>query len=69
MNVTFTLPNEELTKNFLERAKEAGFVGLNGHRSVGGCRASIYNAVPLEHCEALASFMKKFQEANILVQK
>ncbi|MEH6943552.1 3-phosphoserine/phosphohydroxythreonine transaminase [Bacillus sp. JJ722] len=69
MNVTFTLPNDELSKKFLEQAKAEGFVGLNGHRSVGGCRASIYNAVPLEHCEALASFMKKFQEANLLVQK
>lgn len=64
MNITFTLPNEELTKNFLQQAKEAGFVGLNGHRSVGGCRASIYNAVPLEHCEQLSNFMKKYQEAN-----
>lgn len=69
MNVTFTLPDDELSKKFLDQAKAEGFVGLNGHRSVGGCRASIYNAVPLEHCEALASFMKKFQEANILVQK
>lgn len=68
MNVTFTLPNEELTKAFTTQAKEAGFVGLNGHRSVGGCRASIYNAVPLEHCEQLVAFMKKFQEANKLLQ-
>ncbi|RFU64398.1 3-phosphoserine/phosphohydroxythreonine transaminase [Peribacillus saganii] len=64
MNVTFTLKNEDLTKQFLAEAKEAGFVGLNGHRSVGGCRASIYNAVPLVHCEELASFMKKFQAAH-----
>ena len=64
MNITFTLPNEELTKKFLAEAKTAGFVGLNGHRSVGGCRASIYNAVPYEHCEQLAAFMKNFQEAN-----
>ena len=69
MNVTFTLPNEELTKKFTQQAKDAGFVGLNGHRSVGGCRASIYNAVPLEHCIELADFMKKFQEANQLLQK
>ncbi|KAF0996159.1 3-phosphoserine/phosphohydroxythreonine transaminase [Geobacillus sp. TFV-3] len=61
MNVTFTLPNEELTKTFLAEAKERGFVGLGGHRSVGGCRASIYNAVPLEACEALASFMNEFR--------
>ncbi|ATA59012.1 MFS transporter [Geobacillus stearothermophilus] len=61
MNVTFTLPNEELTKTFLAEAKEHGFVGLGGHRSVGGCRASIYNAVPPEACEALASFMNDFR--------
>jgi phosphoserine aminotransferase len=61
MNVTFTLPNEELTKTFLAEAKERGFVGLAGHRSVGGCRASIYNAVPIEACEALADFMNAFK--------
>lgn len=61
MNVTFTLNSEEATKSFLAQAKEAGFVGLNGHRSVGGCRASIYNAVPLEHVEKLAQFMKDFR--------
>lgn len=60
MNVTFTLPSEEETTKFLQSAKENGFVGLNGHRSVGGCRASIYNAVPLEHVEALVDFMKKY---------
>ncbi|MED5051772.1 3-phosphoserine/phosphohydroxythreonine transaminase [Anoxybacillus rupiensis] len=60
MNITFTLPNEEVTKRFLAEAKERGFVGLAGHRSVGGCRASVYNAVPLEACEALAQFMKEF---------
>jgi phosphoserine aminotransferase len=62
MNVTFTLQNEEATKAFLQQAKEEGFVGLAGHRSVGGCRASIYNAVPLEHVEKLAEFMKKFSQ-------
>jgi len=67
MNVTFTLPNEELTKQFAKEAKEAGFVGLNGHRSIGGCRASIYNAVPLSHCEELADFMKKFRKLNKLL--
>jgi phosphoserine aminotransferase len=61
MNVTFTLPNDELTKKFLAEAKEQGFVGLAGHRSVGGCRASIYNAVSLEACEALADFMREFK--------
>ncbi|MDQ0217605.1 3-phosphoserine/phosphohydroxythreonine transaminase [Peribacillus cavernae] len=62
MNVTFTLPDDHATKQFLEQAKAAGFVGLNGHRSIGGCRASIYNAVPLSHCAELAEFMKKFKE-------
>lgn len=61
MNVTFTLQSEELTKSFLSEAAEKGFVGLGGHRSVGGCRASIYNAVPLEACEALRAFMVEFQ--------
>ncbi len=62
MNVTFTLPNEELTKKFLAESKEKGFVGLNGHRSVGGCRASIYNAVPLESVEKLREFMLDFMK-------
>lgn len=64
MNVTFTLPNDELTAEFLQQAKEKGFVGLAGHRSIGGCRASIYNAVTLEACEALAVFMDEFAQAN-----
>ncbi|MDQ0205316.1 phosphoserine transaminase [Alkalicoccobacillus murimartini] len=64
MNITFTLPNEELSKRFLSLAKERGFVGLNGHRSIGGCRASIYNAVPLEACIALRDLMIEFQKAN-----
>ncbi|ADH99987.1 phosphoserine aminotransferase [[Bacillus] selenitireducens MLS10] len=64
MNVTFNLPTEELEKKFLAQAKEKGFVGLNGHRSVGGCRASIYNAVPVSHVEALVSFMKAFRSDN-----
>lgn len=61
MNVTFTLPSAELEKEFLAAAKEAGFVGLAGHRSVGGCRASIYNAVSVEACEALRDFMIAFK--------
>ncbi|MFE7061496.1 3-phosphoserine/phosphohydroxythreonine transaminase [Sutcliffiella sp. NPDC057660] len=61
MNVTFTLPSEDLTKKFLQQASENGFVGLSGHRLIGGCRASIYNAVPLDHCEKLAQFMKDFR--------
>ncbi|TKC18162.1 3-phosphoserine/phosphohydroxythreonine transaminase [Robertmurraya kyonggiensis] len=62
MNVTFTLPDEDSTKEFLTLAKENGFVGLNGHRSVGGCRASIYNAVPVEHVVQLAEFMKNYRQ-------
>ncbi len=64
MNITFNLPNEELSKKFLAEAKAAGFVGLNGHRSVGGCRASTYNAVPYEACAALQQFMLKFKQDN-----
>ncbi|MFS0824322.1 3-phosphoserine/phosphohydroxythreonine transaminase [Bacillus sp. 1P02SD] len=64
MNVSYTLPSEELTKKFLAQAKEKGFVGLNGHRSIGGCRASIYNAVPYESVEALVLFMKAFKSEN-----
>ncbi|MCY8838473.1 3-phosphoserine/phosphohydroxythreonine transaminase [Bacillus atrophaeus] len=64
MNVTFTLRDDELTKTFVQQAKEEKMVGLGGHRSVGGCRASIYNAVTLKDCEKLAAFMKKFQQEN-----
>ncbi|MDQ0232306.1 phosphoserine aminotransferase [Metabacillus malikii] len=64
MNITFTLPNEELTKKFLAEAKERHFIGLAGHRSVGGCRASTYNAVPKEACMALAEFMNEFRNQN-----
>jgi phosphoserine aminotransferase len=64
MNVTFTLPTAEATKQFLSGAEKEGFSGLPGHRSVGGCRASIYNAFPVEGCEALASYMSHFAAAN-----
>lgn len=60
MNVTFTLPDEELTKQFVKETEAAGLDGLKGHRSVGGVRASIYNAFPKEGCEALAAAMKEF---------
>lgn len=62
MNVTFRLPSEELEKNFVEESGKAGFIGLKGHRSVGGLRASIYNAFPLEGVRALVKFMKEFKE-------
>ncbi|MCM3748128.1 3-phosphoserine/phosphohydroxythreonine transaminase [Paenibacillus pasadenensis] len=64
MNVTFRLPSEELEKLFVKQSEEQGFVGLKGHRDVGGLRASTYNAVPLESCRALAEFMKEFQRIN-----
>lgn len=64
MNVTFRLPAEELEKNFAKSAEASGLVGLKGHRSVGGLRASIYNACPLESVQALAQFMLEFQRQN-----
>lgn len=64
MNITFRLKDEELEKKFLGQAKQAGFIGVNGHRSVGGCRASAYNAVPYETCKALQEFMVQFQKTN-----
>ncbi len=64
MNVTFRLTSEELESRFIKEATEAGFMGLKGHRSVGGCRASIYNAMPLEGVEKLVGFMKKFEKKS-----
>ncbi|QCQ21017.1 3-phosphoserine/phosphohydroxythreonine transaminase [Desulfoglaeba alkanexedens] len=64
MNVTFRLPTPELEQKFIEEATRAGLGGLKGHRSVGGCRASIYNAMPLEGVEALVHFMKDFEKKN-----
>jgi phosphoserine aminotransferase len=64
MNVTFRLPGEDLEKKFIAEAGKAGLDGLKGHRSVGGCRASIYNAFPIEGVEALVSFMKEFERTN-----
>jgi phosphoserine aminotransferase len=60
MNVTFRLPTEDLEKEFIQKALENGMGGLKGHRSVGGCRASIYNATPLEAVKALVDFMEEF---------
>ena len=64
MNVTFRLPSEDLEKKFANEATAAGMDGLKGHRSVGGIRASIYNAFPREGCEALVAFMKEFEKKN-----
>jgi phosphoserine aminotransferase len=64
MNVTFRLPSEELEKKFTSEATAQGLDGLKGHRSVGGIRASIYNAFPRAGVEALVSFMKDFERKN-----
>ena len=64
MNVPFVTGNEELDAKFVKEAKAAGFENLKGHRSVGGMRASIYNAMPKAGVEALVAFMKKFEEEN-----
>jgi phosphoserine aminotransferase len=64
MNVPFTLEHSDLDSTFLEKAKDAGLVTLKGHRSVGGMRASIYNAMPEEGVDALIAFMKDFEKKN-----
>ena len=64
MNVPFVTGDEALDAKFVKEAEEAGFVNLKGHRSVGGMRASIYNAMPKEGVEKLVAFMRKFEEAN-----
>lgn len=65
MNVPFVTGNEELDAKFVKEAKAAGLENLKGHRTVGGMRASIYNAMPYEGVEALVAFMKKFEEENL----
>ncbi len=65
MNVTFVTGDASLDEKFVKEAKEAGLLSLKGHRSVGGMRASIYNAMPIEGVKALAAFMKKFEEENL----
>ncbi len=64
MNVTFRLPSEDLEKKFVSEAKAAKLDGLKGHRSVGGIRASLYNAFPKAGVEALVSFLKEFAGKN-----
>jgi phosphoserine aminotransferase len=64
MNVTFRLPSEDLEKRFIKEAEQAGLDGLKGHRSVGGIRASIYNAFPEKGVDALTGFMKDFEGRN-----
>ena len=65
MNVPFITGNKELDAKFVKEAKEAGFENLKGHRSVGGMRASIYNAMPVEGVEKLVEFMKAFEKENL----
>ena len=64
MNVPFITGNDDLDAKFVKEAKEAGFENLKGHRTVGGMRASIYNAMPIEGVEKLVEFMKKFEAEN-----
>ena len=64
MNVVFRLPSEELEKKFLRESEAEGMIGLKGHRDVGGCRASLYNALPVEGALSLARFMNDFAAVN-----
>ena len=64
MNVPFVTGDKELDAKFVKEAEAAGFVNLKGHRSVGGMRASIYNAMPIKGVEKLVAFMKEFEEKN-----
>jgi len=64
MNITLRLPSEDLEKKLISEAKDAGFIGLKGHRSVGGVRISIYNAMPLEGAEKVAQFLADFRKRN-----
>ena len=64
MNVTFRTSSEELDDKFIKEAKAAGFDTLKGHRAVGGMRASIYNAMPIEGTQKLAAFMREFESKN-----
>jgi phosphoserine aminotransferase len=65
MNVTFRLPSEALTDQFVKEAEARGMIGLKGYRTVGGIRASIYNAMPVEGCAALAGLMREFVEQAV----
>jgi phosphoserine aminotransferase len=64
MNVSFRLPTDELTAQFINAAEQRGMTDLKGHRSVGGIRASIYNAMPVAGVEMLRDFMIEFQRSN-----
>ena len=64
MNIVFRLPSEELDGKFVKEAEKEGMIGLKGHRDVGGCRASLYNAMTVEGASVLAQFMNNFAAAN-----
>ncbi|HET6845232.1 MAG TPA: 3-phosphoserine/phosphohydroxythreonine transaminase, partial [Anaerolineales bacterium] len=64
MNIPFRLPSEQLEETFASESKKNGLIGLKGHRSVGGMRASLYNALDIKAAEALTTFMKEFQKKN-----
>ena len=64
MNIPFVTPSKELDEKFVKEATAKGLVNLKGHRTVGGMRASIYNAMPVEGVKALVDFMKKFEMEN-----
>jgi phosphoserine aminotransferase len=64
MNVVFVTGDDALDKKFVAAAREEGLLDLNGHRSIGGMRASIYNAMPQEGVDALIDFMKRFERDN-----
>ncbi len=64
MNIPFRLPTEELEKKFIAEAADNGMLTLKGHRSVGGCRASLYNSLPMQAAQDLAEFMQKFEKKN-----
>ena len=64
MNVPFVTGDDELNAKFIAEAKSAGLVNLKGHRTVGGMRASIYNAMPVEGVKALVALMEKFEKEN-----
>ena len=64
MNIPFWLKDESLNESFLSKAEQQGLMALKGHRIVGGMRASIYNAMPIEGVKTLVDFMKKFEQEN-----
>lgn len=64
-NATFTTGDINSDMEFVEESKKAGFVGLKGHRFVGGLRASLYNAIPVEHVEALVKYMKEYEAVRM----